>query len=134
MTIAEITTTGPFPGEHGDAETAMPEEIRVGNNGAVLTLTWADGSAVTLPASVLRENSRSAVSKKLRLSSLNVPTPSDVTIKALQPIGSYAINITFSDGYDRGIYPWTFLQQLADGVEDDQSRRALTPEDFLKGN
>ncbi len=28
-------------------------------------------------------------------------------------VGNYAINIAFSDGHDRGIYPWALLQEFA---------------------
>jgi len=29
------------------------------------------------------------------------------------PIGDYAVNIAFSDGHNRGIYPWPYLRLLA---------------------
>jgi DUF971 family protein len=38
-----------------------------------------------------------------------------VAIAEVRPVGGYAINIAFSDGHDRGIYPWSFLAQLAEG-------------------
>ena len=40
-----------------------------------------------------------------------------ITIDRLAPVGDYAINIAFSDGHARGIYPWAYLQKIvsADG-------------------
>jgi DUF971 family protein len=38
-----------------------------------------------------------------------------VAIAEVRPVGGYAINIAFSDGHDRGIYPWRFLARLAEG-------------------
>ncbi|RUW64645.1 gamma-butyrobetaine hydroxylase-like domain-containing protein, partial [Mesorhizobium sp. M4B.F.Ca.ET.049.02.1.2] len=31
-------------------------------------------------------------------------------------IGSYAIRLVFSDGHDRGIYPWSYLREIADSA------------------
>ena len=31
----------------------------------------------------------------------------------IELVGSYAINIAFSDGHDRGIYPWAYLREIA---------------------
>ena len=111
-----------------------PSEIRVGAQGATLSLHWEDGTRQSFSAPFLRENSQSAGSKKLRLSGLAVPAPRDLTIKALRPIGSYAINIVFSDGYERGIYPWMYLRRLEEDVCAEPAKPALRPEDFLNCN
>jgi DUF971 family protein len=39
----------------------------------------------------------------------------DVTIVAVELVGLYAVNLVFSDGEARGIYPWTYLRELAAG-------------------
>ena len=36
-----------------------------------------------------------------------------VTIGNIEPIGQYAIKLTFSDGHDTGIYTWDYLYELA---------------------
>lgn len=115
-----------------------PDEVRVGRKGATLSLHWPDGDVSTFAAPFLRDNSQSARSKKLRLSGLAVPAAPNLTITAVRPIGSYAVNIVFSDGYDRGIFPWVYLRDLAGEATVQPERRApgraLGPEDFLKGN
>lgn len=116
------------------AEEATPREVRISSDGTSLTVTWSDGAQATLHAAFLRENSRSAGSSRLRLSGLNVPASRDLTIKTARAIGAYAINITFSDGYDRGIYPWVFLKELAEAAAEQEPLRVLAPEDFLKSN
>jgi DUF971 family protein len=35
-----------------------------------------------------------------------------VTIQSLSPMGQYGLNIGFSDGHGRGIYPWSYLDEL----------------------
>ena len=37
----------------------------------------------------------------------------NVTIDKIEPMGNYALKLTFSDGHDTGIYSWDFLRQLA---------------------
>ncbi|MCX2720944.1 DUF971 domain-containing protein [Roseibium salinum] len=111
-----------------------PDEVRVGRKGKTLSLHWPDGNVSTFAAPFLRDNSQSARSKKQRLSGLAVPAAPDLTITAVRPIGSYAVNIVFSDGYDRGIFPWVYLRELAGEAAVRPQGRALGPEDFLKGN
>ncbi len=42
----------------------------------------------------------------------------DVTITDVQPVGEYALKITFSDGHDSGLYSWVWLYEI--GVRKDQ--------------
>jgi|GEM_PF-748548 len=124
----------PLPSAEEMTGCVSPEEVRVGAKGASLAISWPDGRTDTFSAPFLRDHSQSARSKKLRLSGMAVPARQDLTITAVRPIGAYAINIVFSDGYDRGIYPWAFLLQLAQSPSEAPARTVLTPEDFLKCN
>jgi DUF971 family protein len=36
----------------------------------------------------------------------------DVEIRALEPVGSYAVQPVFSDGHSTGIYSWDYLYEL----------------------
>lgn len=101
-----MTTAKPAP--H-----APPREIRVSIKRDRLTLVWADDREDVFEAGVLRQNCQSAKVKRLRLAGAAPPVAADVLIAAVSPVGSYAINIAFSDGHDRGIYPWSFLAELA---------------------
>lgn len=40
-----------------------------------------------------------------------------VNITNIEPIGNYAIKITFSDGHDTGLYSWDYLYRLAKNYE-----------------
>lgn len=42
--------------------------------------------------------------------------PVDVRPLRIEPVGRYAIQITWSDGHATGIYPFERLRQLADAV------------------
>ena len=40
-----------------------------------------------------------------------------VSIEGVEPVGNYAIKLTFSDGHDSGIYSWAYLRDLAENSE-----------------
>ncbi|WP_417672033.1 gamma-butyrobetaine hydroxylase-like domain-containing protein [Roseibium sp.] len=111
-----------------------PLEVRRLEKGRGLRLEWEDGLAIELEASVLRDNSQSAGSKRLRIRGLDVPSSFQLAIEAVKPVGSYALNISFSDGYDRGIYPWALLRELAEQHASGAPENALSIDDFLIGN
>ena len=97
----------------------QPTEIRLTRQRDALEIDWEDGSASRLAAVFLRENSQSAESKRLRADGWDVPPPPSLTIAEIRPVGHYAINLVFSDGHDRGIYPWSYLRALATGEPGD---------------
>jgi DUF971 family protein len=37
----------------------------------------------------------------------------EVGIAAIEPVGHYAVQISFDDGHSSGLYTWTYLAQLA---------------------
>ena len=40
-----------------------------------------------------------------------------VEIRALEPVGSYAVQPAFSDGHGTGIYSWDYLYELGENQE-----------------
>ena len=42
----------------------------------------------------------------------------EVEIRSLQPVGSYAVQPTFSDGHATGIYSWDYLYELGSQQEE----------------
>jgi DUF971 family protein len=36
----------------------------------------------------------------------------DVNISTIEPVGNYAIKLTFTDGHDTGLYSWDYLYYL----------------------
>ena len=35
-----------------------------------------------------------------------------VTVRDIEPVGNYAVKLTFDDGHDSGLYSWTYLYDL----------------------
>jgi DUF971 family protein len=42
----------------------------------------------------------------------------DVNIVGIEPVGQYALKLTFSDGHDTGLYSWDYLHDL--GMRQDE--------------
>ncbi|WP_020178726.1 gamma-butyrobetaine hydroxylase-like domain-containing protein [Methylopila sp. M107] len=95
-----------------DAEAHHPAEVRLSGNGRLLELLWGDGSSTRLGATTLRRGSRSAGSVRAAVDGRTVEPPEDLAIRDVEPIGAYALRLAFSDGHDRGVYPWGYLREL----------------------
>ncbi len=90
-----------------------PSNIQLAQDRRSLSIEWGDGSEHTVTAAVLRAHCPSSRARRDRLDGMEAPASDGITIAMIQPIGRYAINLAFSDGHDRGIYPWSLLRDLA---------------------
>lgn len=90
-----------------------PTEIKLHQVSRILEVEFNDGKHFQFTCEYLRVHSPSAevrghgpgqeilqVGKK------------DVEIRAVDPIGAYAVKFAFSDGHDTGIYSWDYLYEL----------------------
>lgn len=94
--------------------TAIPREIRLSGQRTRLDVFWEDGTASRLAAATLRARSRSAGAVRAEIDALPLALPADLSIAEVNPVGAYALNLVFSDGEHRGIYPWTYLRALGE--------------------
>jgi DUF971 family protein len=92
----------------------LPKEIRLAKNRASLEIEWDDGAMQRLRAPILRANCRSSSAIRQSLAGRAAAEPSDLRITRIEPVGSYAVNLAFSDGEERGIYPWSLLRSLGE--------------------
>ena len=84
-----------------------------------LDIAFEDGAAYTLNAEFLRVFSPSAEVRGHGPGQETLQTgKSSVGISAIHPVGHYAVQITFDDGHDSGLYSWQYLRDLAE--EQDQ--------------
>jgi len=77
-----------------------------------LTLHWSDGES-SVSATRLREGCRCAPCQSARLRGEAAASHDALTLVDALPIGHYAVQLRFSDGHERGIYPWAYLRELA---------------------
>ncbi len=93
-----------------------PLELRLKRPEKLLEIVFDDGSRFSLPAEYLRVESPSAEVKGHGPGQKTlVHGRAHVGIIGLEPVGNYAVRITFDDLHDTGIYSWNYLHQL--GVE-----------------
>ena len=94
-------------------DTPIPTEIKLHQTSRILEVAFNNGSIFHLPYEFLRVYSPSAevrghghgqevlqVGKQM------------VNINSVEPVGNYAIQPTFSDGHDSGIYSWDYLYEI----------------------
>ena len=93
---------------------------------SALFVKFDNGYETTLSAELLRVESPSAEVQGHGAGQKTTPAgKAHVTISALEPVGNYAIRISFSDGHDTGLFSWDILydygqrqqQLLADYLE-----------------
>ena len=95
------------------AETAWPTEIRVEGGGRRLDVTFDDGARFELPAELLRVMSPSAeVQGHSRRERKTVGGKRKVAIIGVDPIGTYAVRLSFDDMHSTGIFTWAYLHEL----------------------
>lgn len=96
-----------------------PQALTVHSQSRVLEVGFSDGKTFRIPFELMRVYSPSADvqghgpgQEVLQTGKRDVPLP------ALEPVGNYAVQPTFSDGHDSGLYSWDYLYFL--GSQEDK--------------
>ena len=98
---------------HGPQMDVWPTELRVSKDRRTLTVSFNDGAAHVLPAELLRVHSPSAeVQGHSPAQRQLVGGKRNVEIMKLEPVGNYAVRITFDDMHDTGLFSWAYLAKL----------------------
>ncbi len=99
---------------------AKPKKIKL-NNQESLRIEWDNGTIHEFPLKFLRDESPDAGNKGETILWHHYPPPpkepdkpGKYEIEKINLVGSYAISITWKDGYDYGIYSWDLLMKLGD--------------------
>lgn len=100
-------------------DTPQPVEIKLHQVSRVLEMSFDDGKTFHLPCEFLRVHSPSAEVRGHGPGQETLQTgKKEVTIKAVEPVGNYAVQLVFSDGHNTGIYSWELLYEY--GVHQDE--------------
>lgn len=78
----------------------------------MLRLEWPDGQVDQLGHACLRAACPCSQCRAARLHGRIDAAPSAVRLRAINQQG-YGVQLMFSDGHDKGIYPWSYLRELA---------------------
>lgn len=81
---------------------------------ASLSVTTSDQRQLTFEAETLRGACKCAHCSRARIDERFPPRFPGIAIVGVNDLG-YGLNISFSDGHNRGIYPKAYLLSLAEG-------------------
>jgi DUF971 family protein len=99
--------------------TPRPTDIRLHQVSRKLEIAFDDGSNFQLPCEFLRVHSPSAEVRGHGPGQEVLQVgKEDVNIVGIEPVGQYALKLTFSDGHDTGLYSWDYLYDL--GLRQDE--------------
>jgi DUF971 family protein len=100
------------------APVTWPSEIKLDKKNRLLALVW-DGAPAVLSHKALRRSCRCSVceSQRRKLDDV-IPVADDIELMDIEVLGSTGLRLYFSDRHDRGIFPWTYLRQMAFGATD----------------
>ena len=106
-----------------------PKQIKIENKTKLL-IKWEDDSESRLNLKYLRDECPCAnckgetiLFKTYRPEKRAKETPEMYRIKNIEIVGGYAIQITWKDGHNTGIYTWDYLKTLESGESDNQSQK-----------
>jgi DUF971 family protein len=90
-----------------------PEELTVHAASKVLEISFSDGANFKIPFELMRISSPSAEVQGHGPGQEILQTGKrEVGLLGLEPIGNYAIQPSFSDGHDTGLFTWDYLYFL----------------------
>lgn len=92
----------------------MIESMTATNQNEVLEVVWETGEETRLPAALLRQEAKDAWSLRERIEHGEVKVLPGIQITGLFQMGATGVNVHFSDGHDKAIYPFFFLRELSE--------------------
>ena len=107
-------------------------EIRFRRAEQILDVTFNNGVRFSLPAEYLRVESPSAEVQGHEPGQKQIVAGRrHVGITKIEPVGNYAVRLTFDDLHDTGIFSWEYLYRI--GVEQQQRWQAYQDELEVRG-
>ena len=90
-----------------------PQALTVHAQSRVLEISFSDGASFRIPFELMRVYSPSAEVQGHGEGQEVLQTGKrTVTLQTLEPVGNYAVQPTFSDGHNTGIFSWDYLYHL----------------------
>lgn len=107
----------------------VPLDLTVHGQSCKLEIAFSDGVSFSIPFELMRVYSPSAEVQGHGPGQEILQTGKrGVTLDALEPVGNYAVQPSFSDGHDTGIFSWDYLYFLGSqqtSLWQDYERRLL---------
>jgi DUF971 family protein len=106
----------------------IPKTIKIKDKSA-LEIMWEDESISIIGLKYLRDEcpcatckGETVLLKTYRSPAKKMITPEMHMIKNIETVGEYAIQITWKDGHNTGIYTYEYLQELDKGQTSEQKQ------------
>lgn len=94
-------------------EKPIPTQIELHQKSRVLEIGFSDGKLFSLPYEFLRVYSPSAEVRGHGPGQETLQVgKKEIEINSAEPVGTYAMQLVFSDGHDSGIYSWEYLHSM----------------------
>lgn len=94
-----------------------PVSLRFSRESRSLDIDFDDGKRFSIPFETLRTESPSAeVQGHGPGEKKTVTGKENVQVTAADPVGRYAVRLTFDDGHDSGIFTWDYLYALGEAA------------------
>lgn len=95
-----------------------PTDIKLHQASKLLEISFDDGTNTQLSCEFLRVYSPSAEVRGHGAGQEVLQIgKEDVNITGIEPVGNYAVKLTFSDGHNTGLYSWDYLYEIAKNYE-----------------
>lgn len=96
-----------------ERDTPIPSEIKLHQKSRRLELGYDNGESYLLDFEYLRVFTPSAEARGHGPGQETLQTGKrNVDIERIEPVGTYAVRLIFSDGHDSGLYSWDLLYNL----------------------
>jgi DUF971 family protein len=96
-----------------ERDTPIPTDIKLHQKSRFLELSYASGENFNLDFEYLRVFTPSAEARGHGPGQEILQTGKrKVNIEGIEPVGTYAVRLSFSDGHDSGLYSWDLLYNL----------------------
>ena len=112
--------------EQDSQPTPVPTGIKLHKKSRYLEIIYGNGDVYKLPFEHLRVFSPSVEDKANRPLGRSVSRNKVVNISAINPVGSYALQIVFDDGHETGIYSWARLYDMVVNMKHNWEDREAT--------
>ena len=101
------------------SKTPLPTSITVHQQSRTLEVAFSDDAVFRIPFELMRIYSPSAEVQGHGPGQEVLQTGKrNVALTALEPVGNYAVQPSFSDGHDTGIFSWDYLYFLGSQQDD----------------
>jgi len=103
--------------DDSQAATPWPTDIAYDRQSKILRVTFDNGESYDLPSEYLRVESPSAEVQAHGGEKVIVGGRRHVGIIEIEPVGNYAVKLTFDDLHDTGLYSWRTLRELGQAYD-----------------